>query len=580
VIIPRHQQLVAYAFAATVFLLLRPTFWGPDGGWYASYTQSLLDHGDLNLVRQADSFLYPEGELLVSRTYNLPDFHNHGGVIVWAPFALYARLSRFLFSFLLVPPDAGTWFHASLSLTTYLSALLTGLLSFVLCRSVFGGQSRSIAAVLLVFFGTPCFFYATLAPGNANLLASAFSALILLFAYRCREFDSRDWLLFGAFFSVCLAIKVDLWFLGIPLGLILGRLVAQKEAGRTHVLAFVGGIIPGLALKLINDYLRYGTLASGEIGIINLDGNILREQLFSPFRGYFFTSPIYYVALLGLLGVALRATPSRDESADLRVNREKAEWDRYFLASGSVYLLVKILAISFRYNWSGGSVGARILIADFPIVCLLVRRAMELARGRAGAVLLATSLGFTAWNWIVVSQFVTGDDLRFLVNPPGLWERLSVISSLLEEFKAEGVNGKALEIKLLLGIPLLLSVCVIGRWRRGRVIRRNWTRTLVSGVSCYCIGAYGLVTFLNVANNQRNVRAMTANDLYERARVVEASYFVDRWENLPSLQEVKQYYQAIHDTDGFARSLGLERLIRERMSRTTGAERGTPASEF
>jgi hypothetical protein len=99
-------------------------------------------------------------------------------------------------------------------------------------------------------------------------------------------------------------------------------------------------------------------------------------------------------------------------------------------------------------------------------------------------------------------------------------------------------------------------------------------------VSCYCIGAYGLVTFLNVANNQANVRAMTANGLYERARVVEASYFVDRWENLPSLQEVKQYYQAIHDTDGFARSLGLERLIRERMSRTAGAERGTPASEF
>jgi hypothetical protein len=557
--------VVACVAAAVLFAMLRPTFTGPDGGWYTAYTESLVDWGDLNIVRQASRF-YRDDELLVSRTYNLPDFHNHGGVIAWAPAVLYARAIGSAWGWLFAVPGAWVWFHAGQSLVTFLSAGLTAVLSFALCRRIFGGEARAAVAVLLVFLGTPCVYYATLAPGNANLLAGALAALFWLFADRCREFGARDWLAFGAFVALCMAVKVDLWFLAVPLALILARLWAQGQWGGARAVAFGGGLSLPLAFKLVNDYLRDGALVSGELSIVNLDGGILYDALFSSYRGYFFVSPIYYVAALGLVGLVPGVTGAAPRGPD----RAAAEWRRYLLASGAAGLVVKILAISLRYNWHGGTAGARILIAEFPIVCLLVRQAMELVRGRLRAALVAVCAGFTAWNWVMIAQFVSGDDLRFAVNPPGLGARLSLLSGLLREWRLRGLGGGAIEIKLLLAAPLLALAGIGALVARGRARGRPGTRAVLSAVSAYGTLAYGLVTVLNLANNQPNVERLRASGVLDRARVVEASYFVDRMENLPSVTEAREYYEAIGDRDGVRRMDRLERLLRERLRRTPG----------
>jgi hypothetical protein len=571
-----RPRVIAWVVAAVVFSMLRPTFTGPDGGWYTAYTESLLDWGDLNLVRQAFRF-YANDELLVSRTYNLPDFHNHGGVIVWGPAVLYARAIGSAWGRLFAVPGAWIWFHAGQSLVTFLASALTAVLSFALCRRVFGGEGRSVAAVLLVFFGTPCFYYATLAPGNANLLASSFAALFWVFVWRCREFGIRHWLALGAFVGVCMAVKVDLWFLGVPLALILARLWARGEARAVHLATFLGGMIPALALKLVNDYLRDGTLASGELSIINLGGGLLSEALFSSYRGYFFVSPIYYVAAMGLLAfIPSVAGPVPDPTRGGSDGAAR-QWDRYLLACGAAGLIVKILAISLRYNWHGGTVGARILITEFPIVCLLVRQAMELVRGRTRVALMAACVGFMVWNWAAVGQFVTGDDLRFAVSPPGLGKRLEPISGLLEEWRLKGLGGGALEIKLLLAVPLLAAGWAAALGTRDRVPGRLGARPVLLAVSGYGVAAYGLVTALNLANNQTNVERLRANGFLDRARVVEASYFVDRMENLPSAEEARQYYEAIRDRSGARKMLELQRLIRERLRRAPGGGPGAAA---
>ena len=52
----------------------------------------MVDDGDLNVANQAYPGTYlREGQFSVSKTYNLPDSHNHGGVILWMPFYLYAK---------------------------------------------------------------------------------------------------------------------------------------------------------------------------------------------------------------------------------------------------------------------------------------------------------------------------------------------------------------------------------------------------------------------------------------------------------------------------------------------------------
>jgi hypothetical protein len=557
-----RPAVVACVAAAVVFGMLRPTFTGPDGGWYIAYTESLLGWGDLNMVRQAFRFR-PEGELLVSRTYNLPDFHNHGGVIVWAPAVVYARAIGSGWGWLFPVPGAWVWFHAGQSLVTFLAAVLIAVLSFALCRRVFRNEGRSVAAVLLVFFGTPCFYYATLAPGNANMLAGALAALFWLFADRCREFGVRDWLAFGAFVAVCMAVKVDLWFLGVPLVLILARLWAGGQWGGRRAAAFLGGASLPLAFKLVNDYLRDGALVSGELSIVNLDGGILYDALFSSYRGYFFVSPIYYVAALGLVAFVPGMTGAARDPATAGPDGAEAEWRRYLLASGAIGLVVKVLAISLRYNWHGGTIGARILITEFPIVCLLVRQAMELVGGRSRAALMAACVGFTVWNWMMVAQFVTGDDLRFAVSPPGLGERLGLLAGLLREWRLKGLGGGAIEIKLLLAIPLLAIAWLGARLARGRPA----TPAVLSAVSAYGTLAYGLVTVLNLANNQTNVERLRASGFLDRARVVAAREFVDRTENLPSLAEAREYYEAIGDRDGLRKMDRLERLILERLRR-------------
>ena len=82
-----------------LFLIFDTRFHGPDEPIYFAYTASIVEDGDLNAVNHLDPsypYFLPDGKIGVSQTYNLPDFHNHGGVIFWAPFYIYGKLAYFI----------------------------------------------------------------------------------------------------------------------------------------------------------------------------------------------------------------------------------------------------------------------------------------------------------------------------------------------------------------------------------------------------------------------------------------------------------------------------------------------------
>ena len=90
---------IAIFFFLYLFFVYDANFRGPDNPIYYAYTASVVEDGDLNAVNHLDQnypYFLPSGKIGVSSTYNLPDFHNNGGVVLWAPFYLYAKFMYFL----------------------------------------------------------------------------------------------------------------------------------------------------------------------------------------------------------------------------------------------------------------------------------------------------------------------------------------------------------------------------------------------------------------------------------------------------------------------------------------------------
>ena len=71
------------------FLAYDPNFHGADEPIYYAYTASVVEDGDLNPL---DEFSPNFDAFLTTKTCNLPDSHNHGGVILWVPFYIYGKL--------------------------------------------------------------------------------------------------------------------------------------------------------------------------------------------------------------------------------------------------------------------------------------------------------------------------------------------------------------------------------------------------------------------------------------------------------------------------------------------------------
>ncbi len=548
--------------AVFCFLVFEPVYNGVDDRLYIDYTRSIVEDGDFNVANQ----MYAPGAACeLSPTFNVPDFHNHGGIVIWTPFYLYGKLVFRMLRVMGVPAairvDEAYVTGLSWVFSTVVFALGVLLISFLVLRRFFNTGISCISLGAL-FFGTPFFYYVLYQNGNANIAAAFFCAVMVWFAVSIMEFKRSHLALLGLFFSVCICVKVDLWF---TIFFIVPYLVfkALEEKGRpADLYIFFVCLIPAVLLKGMNDYLKYGMLFSGEFSMFNPHRFFFWEQVISPYHGFVYTSPILAVPVLGLFfsawGVAQRRT-----SAAAPFSRDAV------LVFLSLYLIAKVYLISFRFAWGGGTVGARILLSEFIVLSLLCARAFTL-RSRVARIVLYASFVSIVWNMIVVGEFITGADMSLLTAPVPLSSRfksLAIVARYVLSVK-EPVD------KLIFLSPLILIAVLTFAFERKLIcgLRRRWKgdpESFIRTVGFRYFRAFTLYSFLlyvsfsglNLAFNRSNVERMHRTGFFENCTVVGKKGFTFR-ENDLSLDEMIYYYGIRNIPDVIERLIKIKESLR------------------
>lgn len=596
---PRNVEPVANfrwfaIFLAILFLLFRVGFRGPDFPIYSAYVNSLFADGDLNLINNVPEAagdgpcqeIYQNAE--VTSTYNYPDFHNHGSVILWAPFYTYGKIAAAIHDrFSPDNPELSAEIEVcALSFSTVTLSFFSCILLYLLAASFFPPRP-AILATVLIFWGTPLFHYTLLETGNANL-PSLFMSLVLLLAIPIALTGRRHLhaLMLGLLFAICVTIKLDLWFQAILIAASALYFQSQGRLQAANLLYISAGFALGVLPKFINDYLKYGDLHSGEGNLLNLHDSYHLQQMISSYQGFFTTSPLLLLALSGLLLVAVRfaAGPGRHGFPD-----DKARAAGWLLLAMTTWLIAKLSIIGFRFAWGGGTFGARQILSELPLFTLLLAMLLQWARSLSRSwprLLLATvSAALVFLNLLHASEYLAGEPIQYYIHPPSWSERLAHLADLKEYLQ---VGWVALPAKLfclpLLALLLWAGRAMLAQGREIQALLEPWTtpaltttppaanpsRRWLLGLTVYLVVAYTAVTALNLANNRKNVNRMTAAGCFELVRVVPKGR-LEYQENYLSMEEMLAYYNEIGDQQEIDRILSVREMLYPQESTTTPA---------
>jgi hypothetical protein len=545
--------LLFFLYAFTVYKI---NFNGPDDPIYLAYTASIVDDGDFNVVNNIglhDHYYFPAGKIHVSETYNLADYHNHGGVVFWAPFYIYGKSVYYIadklkFS-LLNKYGRQQIIECAMSFSTAVFGFLVLLFTYSLCRAFFTSKI-AFWSTFSLFLGTPFFYYMQCETGNANIIASLFSVLTIWFCVYAIDVRKKShWLLFGLFLSICFTIKTDLWFQMVFILALLAILTINKQATLREGLYFLIGLAGGHIPKVINDYIKYGVFREGHLGLFNLRDSYFFEQLFSSYRGFFYTSPVFYICVFGFLSLTI-ALIKNVRSAD----KDKMRDTLLFVLS--LYVLIKLFVISFRYAWGGGSAGARQLLTEFPVFALLFCRAFQGRKKYIRYFLGISSVILVFWNLIIVSEFIRNLDWKYIRVFPGLSVR---VASLKEALKCL-FEARSLDLKIALFLPLLLLFILIifyifkslkhnvsTFWHVSNQSRRPAFKALVI-FTIYLFVSYTVFTALNLYTNKINIEKLKQEDFFKEAKIIGPFEFEKR-ENIDSMDEMIKYFELKGDSE-------------------------------
>jgi len=544
-------------FILYLFVVYDTNFHGPDEPIYFAYTASVVEDGDLNAINHLDDhypYYFPSGKVGISKTYNLPDFHNHGGVLLWVPFYAYAKFIYFVATkFHLTGLTTGgldRLTKCAMSFSTIVFGFFTVLFTYKLCRFFFSSKVV-FWSIIAIFLGTPFFYFTLHEVGNAQMVACLFSILSIWFCSYAIRMKKLHWFLYGLFFSICIVVKLDLWFQIFFIFLLFITLFSLKQITLEKGIYFAIGLLPMLMLKIINDYIKYGTFHIGEAGLLNFKDCYFFEQLFSSYHGFFYTSPIFYICLLGFIFVI--ANLLRDIKS---IKLEHKMKDLFFFILSS-YLILKIIILGYQYAWGGGTPGARILLTEFPVFVLLYARALERQkRFFTYFFFCIVSLVFIFWNLLVISEYMAGVDLSYVVGAPGLNVRIKVLKHILTPL----FYIKDLDLKLNFCLPLLLAVFGISfcMLRSTKIIQPSFWYVrnkanhkpfkLFVIFTIYLCTAYTAITVLNIYNNKRNIEKLKADGIFENAQIVGPCEF-EKYENVGSMNEMIEYFKLRGDID-------------------------------
>lgn len=373
--IKKNKLYIAiFSILLLVFLKASPLFDHVESGIYLAYTESLIEDGDFNTINQQvalgdvgpiDYTTYKNGEKgVLTSTYNSPTMWSHGNSILLTPFYIYGKALNY---FLSIPKVMHfELIHLSLVLGNIFLCFLGVIISMKVTKYIVREKSILLTKTdylnsSCIFFATPLFFYTIYEPGNANITGLFIAPLIIYLSYYFtkNKINIQQGFLLGLLCGMAWVIKMDLLFHTAIVGAILLDSIINKNKDKLIPFFFsiIGFLIP-VTLSAYNEYLKYGIINYGYIGIGNDNYNVFWDALFSPYRGHIYFSPIYIVAFLGGLLAALR----------------------YYKTREFKYLLISLLTIipifkeyiaTATYVHGSGNFGARQYCVEFTIVLIL-----------------------------------------------------------------------------------------------------------------------------------------------------------------------------------------------------------------
>ena len=537
----KNIKLISFTlFFIYLFVIANTYFRGPDEPIYLNYTVSVVEDGDLNIINQ----LYSSGgNFKVSKSFNFPDLHNHGGIILWIPFYSYGKFIYYLmeeFNVLsLVNLSESRVIEFAMSLSTIIFGVLTILFTFFLCRRFFNFRV-SMFSILAIFFGTPVFYYTLFEVGNANLIAALFSVISVLFFMFVIDKNKGYWFLYGLFFSICSVIKVDLWFQIFFISFVCLIYIFYKNLRWRNVLYLFLGFLPIFSLRMVNDYLKYGSLYIGELGIMNLKEFYLFEQLFSSNQGFFYVSPIFYICFLGFILIVINILKN---IKFLQLANKK---DDIFIFGLALYLIVKIIIMGYRDTWFGGTFGARLLLTEFPVIVLLYAIVWSKSKRISGKIFLAiASILCVFWNIHEAGLYISRLDAGEYFSDSLIYEKLDSLRHIIMLL----LNPKDLIIKLIIWLPLILLGLGIWKYIYGKCkfVSKQTAFKIKSGYfiifTIYLCIVYIGITVMNFTNNKKNVEVLNSKGFFDKASIM-SLYEIKIVAKADSMRETIEYFES------------------------------------
>jgi tetratricopeptide (TPR) repeat protein len=534
------KYFIVLLFFLFLFVSYDINFHGPDEPTYFSYTASIIEKGDLNIVNQ----FYRSGKY-ISKTYNLPAPHYYGGILLWAPFYAYAKdiysIADKLCITTLTIEGLDRIIKCAMSFSTIVFGFLAMFFTYWLLRIFFSGKV-AVWSIFTIFLGTPFFYYTLYRPGNANIISCLFSILSILFCSYMVSMKKLHWFLYGAFFSICVTVKTDLWLqvlFIVPLFVVLCFL---KKIDWKNSAYFISGFIPVFISRVINAYLKYGSFHLEEARFLlfsNTRTFYFFNGLFSFYRGLLYISPIYYICLLGFILIIVNVF------RDFKVKSDEKKMRSIFLLTLTTYAIVKLFLLG--NDFPEEDFGARFLITEFPIFALLYAQVIHERKRYLKYFIGIVSVFFILWNLLLISETITGLDWVYTTVTPEFSHRFEALKYIFPLF-----YPKDLGLKLKLCLPLLpvifLLVFYLMKGFAKPAHSSFWYKVtkdkLLNGFSLFtiylCI-SYAVITLLNVYNNKKNVEKLKASGFFENAELMETPEYNQEDFFIPRI-ELMQYY--------------------------------------
>ena len=382
----QYRPVLARGDGHLLYLIARST--ALDGDWVF----------DNDLARFGDPWQVPR-----TKTGRKSIVHPVGPALVWTPLiwiaqggavaanALGARIALHGYTL---------WHQRFVFLSSALFGIGAALLGRRVARRLVGGAWAPSYAAVCALLGTPLAYYATHMPSYSHAMdAFACAAFLAYWALTLGRRDVRRWLALGALLGLAMLVRVQELGMGVVVALECAAeatRAARARDGRGALRWLGGGALAlGAALVVFSPQLLEWRIVFGSATglpqgsrFTRLEAPMIGEVLFSARNGWFSTTPIAYLGVIGLLVVPARA--------------------RFVAAGLLAAVAVQVYLNSTVFDWWGGAaLGQRRLCSmTLPLVvgfAALIWRAGRLA---ARARRLPRAAWHVAWVLLVAGPLV------------------------------------------------------------------------------------------------------------------------------------------------------------------------------